>query len=217
MLITVIHTTPATIASTQNLIKKEIPDAQVYNILDDSILPDMKSKNNIPWVRERWLSYAETAMRNGSDLVLSACSTVGDFADEANTILPIPVYRIDEAMAREAVKRGGHIYVFATLESTLSPTSKLISRIAHEENARCSLDSFLVEGAYDSLMNGDPNHHNELIMDAVSKVKDKADSIVLAQASMAGALASADEETAKKILTSPVLAIQAIKKQFSKT
>ena len=106
MKLTVIHTTPATINSLGQLIHSEMPEIEVNHILDDSILGDMNAGKNVAWVRERWLEYARIACRNGAQAVLSACSTVGEFAQEADAMLPIPVYRIDEAMAREAVRRA---------------------------------------------------------------------------------------------------------------
>ena len=69
----VIHTTPATLESTGKLIRETIDKAVVMNILDDTILADMASENNIPYVRERWLKYAEILAEMGADAVLSAC------------------------------------------------------------------------------------------------------------------------------------------------
>ena len=91
----IIHTTPATIASLNALVKEKIPDTEVVNILDDSILGDMRENHDVEFVRKRWISYAETLEKLGVDAVLSACSTVGSFAEEADRVLSIPVYRID--------------------------------------------------------------------------------------------------------------------------
>lgn len=215
MKLTVIHTTPATINSLGQLIHSEMPEIEVNHILDDSILGDMNAGKNVAWVRERWLEYARIACRNGAQAVLSACSTVGEFAQEADAMLPIPVYRIDEAMAREAVRRGGVIAVFATLASTLQPTERLIRRLAQESGAGCTIRTVLVEGAYDALMRGDRTAHDSAIARAMARQAPGADTLVLAQASMASAAQALDPAFRNKVLTSPLLGVRKLKEDLA--
>lgn len=203
----IIHTTPATIASLNALVKEKIPDTEVVNILDDSILGDMRENHDVEFVRKRWISYAETLEKLGVDAVLSACSTVGSFAEEADRVLSIPVYRIDEAMCEKAVENGRTISVFATLQSTLTPTVDLVRRKAKEAGKDVMVQTFLVEGAYSALMEGNKELHDIKIAEAVGAVMDRSDVVVLAQASMASAV-RAEGDAAKKILTSPVLGIE---------
>ena len=216
MKITVIHTTSATLASVPDLIRREIPDAEVFNILDDSILPDMCSSTNVDWVRKRWLGYVDVAVKNGADAVLSACSTVGEFAEEAERIFPAPVCRIDEAMAREAVSRGGTVCVMATLQSTLGPTVRLLRRIAEEQKSGCRILERLVDGAYDALMAGNRAEHDKRIMDTIAALDEPVTSYVLAQASMAGAIAGAGEELRSKVLTSPLSGVRMLRDKLTK-
>ena len=203
----IIHTTPATIASLNALVKEKIPDTEVVNILDDSILGDMRENHDVEFVRKRWISYAETLEKLGVDAVLSACSTVGSFAEEADRVLSIPVYRIDEAMCEKAVESGRTISVFATLQSTLTPTVNLVRRKAKEAGKDVMVQTFLVEGAYSALMEGNKELHDRRISEEVGAVIDRSDVVVLAQASMASAV-RAEGDAAKKILTSPVLGIE---------
>ena len=203
----IIHTTPATIASLNALVKEKISDTEVVNILDDSILGDMRENHDVEFVRKRWISYAETLEKLGVDAVLSACSTVGSFAEEADRVLSIPVYRIDEAMCEKAVENGRTISVFATLQSTLTPTVDLVRRKAKEAGKDVMVQTFLVEGAYSALMEGNKELHDRRISEEVGAVIDRSDVVVLAQASMASAV-RAEGDVAKKILTSPVLGIE---------
>ena len=143
----IIHTTYATIDSLNALIKEKIADAEIINILDDSILGDMREKHEVEFVRSRWIAYAETLEKLGADAVLSACSTVGQFAEEADRMLRIPVYRIDEAMCEKAVEKGGIISIFATLSSTLIPTVDLVERKSRKAGKKVTVNTVLVEGA----------------------------------------------------------------------
>ncbi len=202
----VIHTTPSTVDSTTRLILENIEDVKVMNILDDTILPDMASGSNIEYVGVRWAQYAGILKAMGADAVLSACSTVGPFAEAENEKSDIPILRIDDAMAEEAVKRGHKITVLATFKPTLAPTTDLIKR----KDPNAEVKTVLIEGAFDLLSAGNVKKHNELIAQTVINEIKSADVIVLAQASMAAALGELSDK--EKILTSPLLGILKLKK-----
>ena len=212
----IIHTTSATIASLNALVAEKIPDAEVVNFLDDSILGDMRDNHEVAFVRERWISYARILERLGVDAVLSACSTVGEFAEEADKLLKIPVYRIDEAMCGKAVEKGGVISVFATLNSTLTPTVNLVKRKAAAAGKDVKINTVLVEGAYSALMNGQKDVHDAKIADAVRRYMDCSDVVVLAQASMGSAIQK-DGAADGKVLTSTALGIGKLAGDLEKT
>lgn len=207
----VIHTTKATVDSLTELIKSKIEDAEVYNILDDSILRDMAGEKDTGMVRWRWLEYAKILEKLGMDIILSACSTVGGFAEEADHELRVPVLRIDEAMAEKAVAQGEKIGVFATLNSTLNPTVSLIKRKAEKAGRTVSVRAVLVEGAYDALMSQNKELHDSKIAEALKGCQGEVDVIVLAQASMASAVSASLGLDQNQILTSPVLGIERLK------
>lgn len=212
----IIHTTPATIQSLTELAKELFPEVELIHMLDDSMLHDMVAKRSTDKVEQRWLTYADMAVLAGADVVLSACSTVGEFAEKADQALDIPVLRIDDAMAAQAVDTGKKIAVFATLQSTLDPTVSLIRRKAAQKGCDCEVTTNLVEGAYEQLMAGNKDEHNRRIKDAVADVIDSVDVVVLAQASMAGALAELSEEAMKKVLTSPRSGMTAVKEVMNR-
>lgn len=207
----VIHTTKATVDSLTELIKSKIEDAEVYNILDDSILRDMAGEKDTGMVRWRWLEYAKILEKLGMDIILSACSTVGGFAEEADHELRVPVLRIDEAMAEKAVAQGEKIGVFATLNSTLNPTVSLIKRKAEKAGRTVSVRAVLVDGAYDALMSQNKELHDSKIAEALKGCQGEVDVIVLAQASMASAVSASLGLDQNQILTSPVLGIDRLK------
>lgn len=211
----IIHTTSATVSSLNALVRELMEGAETVNILDDSILDDMREGNNIPFVRERWIEYAKILERMHVDAVVSACSTVGEFAEEADRLLKVPVYRIDEAMCDEAVLAGERISVFATLQSTLRPTVDLIRRKAERCGRKVQVNTVLVEGAYKRLMQGDREEHDRRICEAVQACLDTSDVIVLAQASMAAAISHAAIEK-NRILTSPGPGIRRLREELER-
>lgn len=212
--IAIIHTSPATVQSLTSLIKEVIGEIKVVNLLDDSILNDLINNNQIEFVEQRWLQYVNIAASMGVDAILSACSSVGNYAEKANAILDIPVYRIDVAMAEKAVSMGQSISVIATLPSTLEPTVKLVESKAKELNKECIIHTVLVKDAYDELMMGNREVHDQKIQKAVQKYYHISDVLVLAQASMATAVEQLEGIDKKKVLTSPKLGVEKLKKDL---
>ncbi len=195
------------------LMKSIMGEVAVINLLDDSMLQDMIHGHMVEEVEKRWIKYSEIAASMGADAVLSACSSVGEFAEKAGEYLKIPVYRIDEAMAERAVEAGKTISVFATLSTTLEPTVNLIKRKASAAGKECIIHTVLVSGAYEELMKGNRELHNQKIQEAVLRYSD-SDALVLAQASMASALEGLQGIDTGKVLTSPVLGMEKLKKDL---
>ena len=66
----------------------------------------------------------------------------------------------------------------------------------------------MCEGAFESLMGGDPERHDKLVSDALKQLAGNVDVIVLAQASMARVAENLDSSDCPvPILTSPGIAI----------
>lgn len=134
------------------------------------------------------------------------CSSISELAAPVSRELGIPVLRIDEAMADQAVAEGHRIAVLATLPTTCAPTIRLIEERAALANADPVISSEVVEGAFEAVSHGDRPTHDRLVAAAIERVAADADVIVLAQASMASAAAAADVRV--PVLTSLVPGIQ---------
>ena len=71
------------------------------------------------------------------------------------------------------------------------------------------MTSRLCEGAFDALMSGKPELHDESVASALKELSQQVDVILLAQASMARVVNKlTDEDKKVPILTSPELAVQ---------
>ncbi|MFW5736893.1 MAG: aspartate/glutamate racemase family protein, partial [Halanaerobium sp.] len=112
--IALIHTTPVTVEPLKKLIKEKEPEIEIINIVDDSILPELiNNQADISLVEARVKYYIKTAAEQGADLVMSACSSIGEIFDQENEKYEIPILRIDSAMADKAVENGEKIGVAA--------------------------------------------------------------------------------------------------------
>lgn len=204
----VIHTTPVTVEPLKVLAAELLPGVTVVNFIDDSVLPQLaENGGQVAVVAPRLVQYARIAEEIGADAVLSACSSVGEVVAEMQRAVRVPVVRIDEAMAEEAVRRGGRVGVAATLPTTLRPTLALLEAKAREAGREVGPLPLCVEGAYACLLAGDREGHDALLVDALGALAERVDTVVLAQASMARVLPELPEAVREKFLTSPRLGL----------
>lgn len=213
----IIHTTPATLTSLKKLALETIPDLTVINFMDDSILPQLaNNQGNLAEVEERLIAYARFAEQAGADIILEACSSVGEVTKKMRMVVKVPVVRIDEEMAEWVVKQEKKIGVAATLATTLNPTTKLLEEKASILGKKVLLTPRLIEGAYQRIINGDQAGHDNLLMDTFSFLLNEVDVIVLAQVSMAGVAEKMPEEDRAKFFSSPSFAINQVKTLLQK-
>ena len=128
-------------------------------------------------------------------------------------LIGVPVLRVDQPMADQAVATGSRIGVIATLRTTLEPTADLIQRRADLVGKKITVTSKLAEGAFEALMRGDVAKHDAMVAVSLEELSQSVDVIVLAQASMArvvDTLAPADRRV--PILASPAIAVDYLAK-----
>ncbi len=185
--VAVIHTNLLTVMDLKELFKEIVPEVEMINIIDDSLLEDvMRSGGLTESVIKRICIYAIQAEEMGAHIILNQCSSVGEAVDVARNMLTIPYLKIDEPMAREAVKIGRRISVIGTVATTLDPSVRLIERTAAELDKKVDINKVLVDGAIRVLMEeGDREKHNRMVLGAIEEVAKNSDVIVLAQGSMA--------------------------------
>lgn len=209
--VAVIHTSPATVEVFSRLLAERLPQARVINMLDDSVLPQLRDNGaDLAAVAPRWRQYARIAREQGADVILNACSSIGELCAPAQQELGIPVVRVDSAMAAQAVAGANRVAVVATLASTLGPTTRLLAETARAQQRAVEVEPILVDGAYAALVAGDRERHDDLVAAALAKAADQADQVVLAQASMARVLPRLASQQQARCLVSPELAVASV-------
>jgi aspartate/glutamate racemase len=205
-----IHTSATLVPVFQQLCAQYLPGVQVFNIVDDSLIKNVIRNNALlPETARRVVDYAGSAEAAGADFILYTCSSIGAAVETAARLTTVPVLRVDQPMADQAVRTGKRIGVIATLPTTLEPTSDLVKRRAAAAGKEIELQSRLCEGAFDALMRGDTETHDRMVAEALKELSSQVDVIVLAQASMARVVEGLNEADKKvPILSSPAIAIQ---------
>ena len=165
---------------------------------DPSIIADaVKNGSPSKEAAGRLLGMYAQALSSGADVILNICSSVGDIAgaaQDAFALAGVPMVRIDEKMAQEAVRKFSKIGVIATLSSTLEPTKRLIRACAEKAGRQIELFDALADNAFGG--------GAEPLIEAAKKLQ-KAECIVLAQGSMGDSREAVEKASGKPTFASP--------------
>lgn len=194
-------TTPELLEMTGSELKKQFAgrDLTVMEYQDPTILQEARDNGGVtPGCTRRLVDLYEKAAKDGADILLSACSSVGDVAKLAKPLYEMmgkKFIRMDEDMASAAVRSHTRIGVVATLPTTLEPTKRLLLDCAKAQGKEVELIDALADGAFGLSQ----ERFKRKLVDTAAAVKDRVDAVLLAQGSMAYA-----EETISKELGIPV-------------
>jgi|DewCreStandDraft_4_1066084.scaffolds.fasta_scaffold00150_148 Asp/Glu/hydantoin racemase len=161
-----------------------------------------------PEVRRRVAIDILELVDQGAGAVLCTCSTLGPGAESAAELTSVPVLRVDRPMIEAALDRGPRITVAAALASTLGPTGDLLRRVARERGVVPEIREIVCEGAWTYQERGDAQGYSRAIAAAIRRALGPADAVVLAQASMAGAVELL-ADLGVPVLASPPLGVAA--------
>jgi Asp/Glu/hydantoin racemase len=205
-----LHTVTGLASTFQQLCAELMPNVEIYQIVDESLLKNtIREGAPSPATYRRLANYLRGAEEAGADAVLVTCSSIGPCVEAARPMIGIPVIRVDEPMAEKAVETGTRIGVAATLATTLKPTTELIQRKASQTARKHTITPKLCEGAFEAVVNGDTATHDRIVSQSLLELDAKNDVIVLAQASMARVIdAMKPGQMHVPVLSSPRLGVQ---------
>jgi Asp/Glu/hydantoin racemase len=213
--IVVVHTGPVTVDPLKEQLMAQLPDARVINIVDDSLLNDVRAAGHLtPEVTQRMYSYMANAQAMNADCILNACSSVGEAVDLLRGMIRTPIVKVDEAMALEASRLGSRIGVVATVKTTLEPTVRLIRKMAVGQGREVTVTERVAEAAFEALLAGDKDRHDEILRQTIVELAEQVDVVVLAQVSMARLVKSLGA-TRVPVLSSPQSGVAALKDALS--
>ena len=142
-------------------------------------------------------------LAGAADAVLLTCSTLGPAVARAKQAA-VPVLRVDEALARQAVREGGAVVALCAVATTVPSTRDIFERAAALTGA--TVEVRLVPGAWDAFRAGRREHYLALVAAAADRAFAEGATVALAQASMADAV---HQCRAGRPLASPIAGLEA--------
>ncbi len=186
-------------------------DFTILSFQNAGILQEARENGHVtPHCTRSLIDLYEQAVQAGADIILNVCSSVGDVAKLAKPLYEMAgtaFVRIDEDMARAAIRAGRRIGVVATLPTTLEPTKRLLQSCADEAGIEIELVDALAEGAFG--LNQD--EFKERLIQTGTAVKDKVDLLLFAQGSMAYAEQAVSDALGLPVFSSVRFGAKAVK------
>ena len=211
--IAAVYTAQSLIDPTRALFAELMPGHRLVNIFDDSLISDViRAGYSVTTdVRRRLSSYYRACEDMGADVILNTCSSMGDVVDQIAPFSRVPILKIDEPMVRKAVETGASIAVMMTNPTTIVPTLRLVRSVAGQLGKPVNIVEGLANGAFEALVEGRPEVHDELLFKAAIAAASEADVVVLAQGSMARMQDAIEQATGLPVFSSPRLGVLAVR------
>lgn len=211
-----IHTAAPLIDLFRGLAAEIAPQLRILQMLDEPILQRIRNRGGLDRMDvDRLADHIRTAREAGAGAVLVTCSTLSPCVDELPADLRDGVLKVDDPVMQSAVSRGGRTIIAATNAATLVPSAQTLHKAAAASGKTVTPEMSLISDAFDAFLQGDLATHDRLVIDGLNQLADRADTIVLAQASMARVVDRLPGMVRAKVLSSPELAIEALARLVS--
>ena len=175
-----LHTSSAIIKPAGELAREIIPEVDVVNVVDESILTHLNKFGRItPQLTRKIANYVISLQQEEIDVVLFTCSSISPCADLIKPLVNIPVIKIDEAMIEKAIGLGQKIGVVATLATTLNPTKTLLQEVDRQRKNKIIIKGALCNDAFNALIRGQLEEHDELVLKEIRELSEDVEVIVL--------------------------------------
>lgn len=224
-----IHAMLGSLAPTARAFARGYPEAEVVNILDDSLSVDVgRAGTQEQSMQDRFSAlgkYAREQVR--ADAILFTCSAFGAAIERVQEESSIPVLKPNSAMQREIIKRGGTVGVVSMFEPTLVSIVQELDNLrlscGQQAQNRLIVVPQYVEGALRALQAGNEEQCADLIAREVADLirrEPHVSTVALAMFSMAFAKSKVEAacwETAISgsrsisVLTSPDSAVRELR------
>jgi len=190
-----VHALMNSIEVTQEAFEQRWPESEVAHLLDGSLYLDRSrgtaDEAEISSRIDRLIQYSAAT---GAEAILFTGSFFGDAVRRARVHVGVPVLTSFDGLVERALDLGRPLRVLATA----ADSAPLLVAELEQEAARRSCDvsatGHVIPDAMDALLQGDPERHDRLIIDAVRET-DPAAAVLFAQFSMERVLEQCAAET----------------------
>lgn len=213
--IALISAVPAAIPPTRAALRDLLPDAVVWNILDDRLLVDADRRGGLDaGLRRRMRRLIEHALAEEADAVLLTCSLYGPVAQETHA--GIPVLAPDEAAFADIAAAGyASVLVLASFDGARDDSVERLKKALREAGAISRVAGLSVPAAMAATKAGD---HDALVTTLVDACVDRpadVEAVFLAQYSLAPAGDALQQAAGIPVVSGPRSAANALRRLVS--
>ena len=225
MRIALIHAVKVAIAPVEAAFAQHWPQAQLMNLLDDSLSADVARDGSItPAMFARFETLAQYAEGTGCNAILFTCSAFGPAIAAVAAKRAMPVLKPNEAMFDAALDLigadSGKVGLLASFTPSMAPMADEFKALAQQRGSRAQLITYCVPEALPALNASDAARHDTLLAAAAPHFAD-CQAVMLAQFSTARARPAMEAAlgaigASALVLTSPDAAVRALQKALAR-
>ena len=212
-LVALVTAVEAAIAPAEQALGAVLPDAQLWNIVDDRLLEEAGEQGGVtPKLEARMERLIRHAVLEGADAILVTCSMYGSVANQLSATIGIPLFAPDDALFAEAVSgKYRSVLLIAPAAGPLADGETRLAAAAHSAGVELTISGAVADGAASAARSGD--------IPALARAQESAyrssgatvDAIVLGQYSISPAATALAEITGLPVLAGPALAAGALR------
>lgn len=202
----IIHATLLSFEPIQLALGEVFPEAQRWNVLDDSLMRELRDAGGLtPRLEARMERIIAHLVEDGVDAVQFACSSFSTIVERADARLSIPVRKPDEAMYRELARESGRtLGIVATLPGALELAVEQLSDELGAAGTSTPLVTRCIPEALEAAERGDDGAACDVVEGAVAQLRDEgAEVVAFAQYSLSPYAARVQVATDVDIRTGP--------------
>lgn len=188
------------------------PEAQVVNLLDESLYADFAGgKPQTEETGRRLSELLHYAADCGPDGMIFVGSVFGRWVEAARVDIDIPCLTSYEAMIEEAFTHGDRFGILTTAAGTLKCLVEDVDRYSKEHGLTCSITDHIEDAARPVILAGDIETHDRMVAAAAAKMTD-CDVLMLGQFSMGNAAKVIADVPGRPVLTAPQAGVRKLRR-----
>lgn len=205
-----IHTVAMLVERFRPRFQSELPDADCFHMLDESVLQDLIRQGPSSGITRRIVTLSQVAADAGAELIVFTCSSTSPAIDTARQMVSVPILKIDDPLYARVASTPGRVGLICTASSTVAPSRALLTAHAQSAGRDIPAESVLCAAAFDALASGRRDLHDRLVCEAAAELAPRVDRIVLAQASLAHLGELLADQLGLPVFASPELLVQEV-------
>ena len=214
MRVTMIHAIAESIPPVRLAFDEEFPEAEVINVLDESLLVDFDDQLT-PDLRRRITNIIGYCQDNKADAIGLACSVYAPVVESAKDLVHVPLVSSYGPVMANAVTAGPRIGLIASVASTMRDSKYYLHLAADEAGVEIEPQLCLAEDLITVMRAEGQSGLERRLEEEVLKIASKVDVVLLTQFSFAAALAHLEKVSPIPVLSAPHSSARTLKKLLS--
>ena len=202
MRVTMIHAIPESILPVKIAFQDEFPEAELVNVLDDSLFADFPGQLNAK-LRRRMCQLITYCAEYGADAIGLACSVYAPVVATAAELVDVPLVSSYGPVMAEAVAGGCRIGIIASVPATMRDAEYYLLEAAKEMKKTVEPHPVLAEDLIPVMQSEGEAGLKRRLAEEVERLAPQVDSILLSQFSMAVALNHLRDISPVPVLSAP--------------